>query len=132
MKKEIHQVKINTTNNYIIIYNYICIVHVSVQTYFYCFNIVIELTSKNFYHKLAKKKSKVMWIIDYFASWCGPCQRLAPEWIIVAKTLKALPFINVASVDCEAEASLCISQGVRSYPNIRMYPLDSEGLSTIA
>ncbi|XP_024893303.1 dnaJ homolog subfamily C member 10-like isoform X1 [Temnothorax curvispinosus] len=93
---------------------------------------VIELTSENFYHKLAKKKSKVIWIVDYFAPWCGPCQRLAPEWMAVAKSLSSLSFVNVASVDCEAEASLCASQGVRSYPNIRMYPLGSEGLNTIA
>ncbi|XP_029676566.1 dnaJ homolog subfamily C member 10-like [Formica exsecta] len=93
---------------------------------------VIELTSENFHRKLTKKKSKVMWIVDYFAPWCAPCQRLASEWIAVAKSLSSLSFINVASVDCEAEPSLCASQGIRSYPNIRMYPLGSEGLSTIA
>lgn len=99
---------------------------------FLLFNIVIELTSENFHRKLTKKKSKVMWIVDYFAPWCAPCQRLASEWIAVAKSLSNLSFINVASVDCEAEPSLCASQGIRSYPNIRMYPLGSEGLSTIA
>ncbi|EZA59003.1 DnaJ-like protein subfamily C member [Ooceraea biroi] len=93
---------------------------------------VIELTSESFRRKLARKKSKVMWIVDYFVSWCGPCQRLAPEWVAVAKALSSLPFVNVASVDCEAEASLCSFQGVHSYPNIRMYPLGSEGLSTVA
>ncbi|XP_032668105.1 dnaJ homolog subfamily C member 10-like isoform X3 [Odontomachus brunneus] len=93
---------------------------------------VIELTSENFYRELAKKKSKVMWIIDYFAPWCGPCQRLASEWITVAKSLSDLSFTNVASVNCEIEASLCASQGVRSYPNIRLYPIGSEGLSTVA
>ncbi|XP_012530640.1 dnaJ homolog subfamily C member 10 [Monomorium pharaonis] len=93
---------------------------------------VIELTSENFYQKLGKKKSKVIWIVDYFAPWCGPCQKLAPEWMTVAKSLSSLSFVNVASVDCEAESSLCASQGVRSYPNIRMYPLGSEGLNTVA
>lgn len=94
--------------------------------------IVIELTSENFYRELVKKKSRVMWIVDYFAPWCGPCQRLTPEWIIVAKSLSDLSFINVASVNCEIEASLCAFQGVRSYPNIRLYPTGSEGLSTVA
>ncbi|XP_019700630.1 dnaJ homolog subfamily C member 10 isoform X3 [Harpegnathos saltator] len=93
---------------------------------------VIELTSENFHRKLTKKKSKVMWIVDYFAPWCGPCQRLAPEWITVAKMLSDLSFINVASVNCEVETSICASQGIRSYPNIRLYPIGSEGLSTIA
>jgi len=81
---------------------------------------------------LAKKKSEVMWIVNYFAPWCGPCQELEPKWITVAKSLSSLSFVNIASVDCEAEASLCASQGVRSYPNIRMYPLGSKGLNTVA
>lgn len=98
---------------------------------FDCFT-VIELTSKNFHLKLAKKKRKVMWIVDYFAPWCGPCQQLAPEWMTVAKSLSDLSFINVASINCEIEVSLCASQGVRSYPNIRLYPTESDGLSTVA
>lgn len=93
--------------------------------------IVIQLTSKNLYHNLVKKKDKVMWIVDYFVPWCDPCQRLMPEWIVVAKSLSDLPFVNVASVDCEAEASLCASHRVHSYPNIRMYPLGSKGLNTV-
>lgn len=93
---------------------------------------VVVLTSRNFHRKLQKKKSGVMWIVDYFAPWCGPCQRLMPEWVAVAKALSSLPFVNVASVNCEVEASLCASQSVRSYPGIRMYPLESEGLSTVA
>lgn len=92
---------------------------------------VIELTTKNF-HKLRNKKNKDIWIVDYFVPWCGACKKLAPIWIAVAKSLSALPFVNVASVNCEVETSLCKSQGVRSYPDIRMYPLGSEGLNTVA
>lgn len=98
----------------------------------FCLIAVIELTSNNFYHTLAKKKSKSIWIVDYFAPWCPPCQRLASEWIIVAKTLSSLSFVNVASVNCEAENSLCTSERIRSYPEIRLYPLESKGLSTVA
>lgn len=97
-----------------------------------CVHTVIELTLENFHRKLAKKESKAMWIVDYFAPWCGPCQLLGPEWIVVAKALSSLSFVSVANVNCEDEASLCASQGVRSYPNIRLYPLGSDGLSTIA
>lgn len=127
MRREIHQVRNNMYKH--------CVSLISSYFFILCFwlfNIVMELTSENFNLKLAKKKSKVMWIVDYFASWCAPCQRLASEWIAVAKSLSSLSFVNVASIDCEAEASLCASQGIRSYPNIRMYPLGSEGLSKIA
>ncbi|XP_043277162.1 dnaJ homolog subfamily C member 10-like [Venturia canescens] len=93
---------------------------------------VIHLTSNDFDRKLGKKKSKVLWAVDYFAPWCGPCQQLAPEWSAVAKLFKLLPNVKIASVDCEAQSSLCSSQGIRSYPTIRLYPFGSEGLSQVA
>jgi DnaJ family protein C protein 10 len=92
---------------------------------------VLHLTSKNFNQKLGKKRSKHLWIVDYFAPWCRPCQQLAPEWTAVAKTLKVLPSVKVASVDCEAEKSICSAQNVRSYPTIRLYPIGSEGLNSV-
>ena len=71
--------------------------------------------------------------MDYFAPWCGPCQQLAPEWTAVAKAFKPLSsFVKIASVDCEAEKSICQAQNVRSYPTIRLYPLGSDGLNSVA
>lgn len=93
---------------------------------------MISLSWNDFNRLLAKKTSDVLWIIDYFAPWCGPCQQLAPEWTAVAKALKDLTFLKVASIDCQEESALCGAQGVRSYPTIRLYPQGSEGLSTVA
>lgn len=91
---------------------------------------VVRLTSKNYERRLSKRKGKLTWLIEYFAPWCGPCQRLAPEWQSVGRALSILPFVKVASVDCEAESALCSSQGIRSYPTIRMYSSDTDSMST--
>ncbi|XP_063981872.1 dnaJ homolog subfamily C member 10-like [Diachasmimorpha longicaudata] len=93
---------------------------------------VLKLTSTVFYETLGRKRSNTLWVVDYFAPWCGPCQQLAPEWTSVAKILHLLPNVKVASVDCEAYTELCRAQGVRSYPTIRLYPLGSEGLNQVA
>lgn len=93
---------------------------------------VIKLSSSNFHETLGRKRSGSLWVVDYFAPWCGPCQQLAPEWTAVAKVLHLLPNVKIASVDCEANGDLCRSQGVRSYPTIRLYPLGSEGLNQVA
>lgn len=75
---------------------------------------------------------KFIYVIDYFAPWCAPCQRLTPEWISVANSLTAVSFVKIASVNCEAEASLCMSQGIRSYPTIRAYFSENGGSDTFA
>ncbi|XP_046422638.1 dnaJ homolog subfamily C member 10-like isoform X1 [Neodiprion fabricii] len=93
---------------------------------------VIKLTTDDFHLKLGKKTVDEIWLVDYFAPWCGPCQQLAPQWTLVAKTLQVLPRVHVASVNCELEPSLCSSQGIRSYPTIRLYPTGSKGLNRVA
>lgn len=41
-------------------------------------NAVVELTEKNF--KEMVLDSDEMWLVEFFAPWCGHCQKLAPEW----------------------------------------------------
>ena len=31
--------------------------------------------------------------------------------------------VKIGQVDCEAERDLCLAQGIRSYPSIRLYPM---------
>lgn len=38
----------------------------------------MELTEKNF--KEMVLDSDEMWLVEFFAPWCGHCQKLAPEW----------------------------------------------------
>ncbi|XP_015439704.1 PREDICTED: dnaJ homolog subfamily C member 10-like [Dufourea novaeangliae] len=90
---------------------------------------VVRLTLKNYEKQLGQRKGKFIWVVDYFAPWCAPCQRLTPEWITVANTLSVLPFVKVASVDCEAESTLCSTQRIHSYPTIRIYSKDSKDLT---
>ncbi len=56
---------------------------------------VIELTDSNFEQKVIKSKDG--WLVEFFAPWCGHCQRLAPEWAKAATELKGK--INVGAVD---------------------------------
>ncbi|PNF40485.1 hypothetical protein B7P43_G08182 [Cryptotermes secundus] len=93
---------------------------------------VVKLTEQSFYSSVGKKSPDELWMVDFFASWCGSCQQLAPEWRKLAKMVSSMANIHIGAVDCEAEVSLCMQQGVRSYPTIRLYPLGGQGLSTIA
>lgn len=92
---------------------------------------VIALNEHNFV-QLSRKPATEMWIVDFFAPWCAPCQRLSQEWRILAKQMAEFDEVKVAQVDCVANADLCNSQNVHSYPTIRLYPLGANGLNTVA
>ena len=47
---------------------------------------VIELTDQNF-DKLVLE-SNDMWLVEFFAPWCGHCKNLAPHWASAATELK--------------------------------------------
>lgn len=50
---------------------------------------VIELTPSNF-DKLVTNGDEV-WVVEFFAPWCGHCQQLVPEYQKAANALKVKP-----------------------------------------
>ncbi|XP_018569443.1 dnaJ homolog subfamily C member 10-like [Anoplophora glabripennis] len=93
--------------------------------------IVLSLDEVNF-AQITRKRKDELWAVDFYAPWCGPCQKLAPEWRKFAKEVTQFPEVKIAQVDCVANAELCNAQNIRSYPTIRLYPLGSRGLTSVA
>lgn len=46
---------------------------------------VVTLTPENFNELVKKRKSNELWMVDFYAPWCGPCQALMPEWKRMAR-----------------------------------------------
>jgi len=79
---------------------------------------VIELTDSNFEKKVLN--SEEPWLVEFYAPWCGHCQRLAPEWAKAATELKGK--VKVGAVDATVSTGVASDFGVKGYPTIKFFP----------
>jgi protein disulfide-isomerase A6 len=49
---------------------------------------VVELTANNFNDRVVKSDN--VWLIEFYAPWCGHCKNLVPEWKKLSKALSGL------------------------------------------
>ncbi|XP_071370047.1 dnaJ homolog subfamily C member 10 [Centroberyx affinis] len=84
---------------------------------------VVVLDPAGFTERVKGRAEGQIWAVDFYAPWCGPCQALMPEWRRMARLLSGQ--ILVGSLDCQRFQSFCQSQGVKSYPEVRLYPQNS-------
>jgi len=55
-------------------------------------------------------------LVDFWATWCGPCQSMSPDLEQVAKEAPA--DVLIAKVDVDSEAELVKRFGIKSMPTI--------------
>lgn len=82
------------------------------------------LDQDSFGRRVRRREAGETWLVDFYAPWCGPCQALLPEWRRMARMLSGV--IRVGTVDCQKHHSFCQTQGVRAYPEVRLYPQNSQ------
>ncbi len=74
---------------------------------------VIHLTKATFEQEVLKSNKPVL--IDFFATWCGPCKMLAP---IIDQLGDEVTDVKICKVDVDREGDLAAQFGVSSIPTL--------------
>ena len=74
------------------------------------------LTLDNFEQEVMQAKTPV--VVDFWASWCGPCMMLAP---VMEELDGELPQIKFCKVNVDDEAELAQQFGIMSIPTLLVF-----------
>ena len=75
----------------------------------------IVLTSENFEAEVLSAKQTVL--VDFWATWCGPCRMIAPEIEAIAAEGK----VKVGKINVDEQAQLANRYGIESIPTVLIF-----------
>ena len=83
---------------------------------------VILLNGDNFEKEVVK--SKDIWLILFYAPWCGHCQAFSPEYEKAAKALKGI--FKIGAVDADKEKALGGKYGIQGFPTVKFFGIHKD------
>lgn len=75
---------------------------------------LVELTDSTFGKHVASGKH----FVKFYAPWCGHCQKLAPTWEELGKSLEHDGSVSIAKIDCTQFRPVCQDFEVKGYPTL--------------
>jgi thioredoxin 1 len=87
----------------------------------------IKLTEDNFEKEVLKSDIPVL--VDFWASWCGPCMMLAPVVEEIAKEYEGK--IKVGKLNVDEQQKLAITYKISSIPALKLFKNGEVADSTV-
>ncbi len=77
----------------------------------------IILTEQNFRQEVLNSEKPVL--VDFWATWCGPCKMLAPTISQIADEQEGI--VKVGKVDIDQQPQLAAQYGISSIPTLIVF-----------
>lgn len=77
---------------------------------------VLHINHESF-EKIISQDGKTV-LVDFWATWCGPCRMIAP---VLEEVAKERPDVTVCKVDVDEERELALEYGVSSIPTLLVF-----------
>lgn len=77
---------------------------------------VIAVTNETFEQEVLRSDAPV--IVDFWASWCGPCRMLAP---ILDQVASERPDVKIAKINVDEQMELASRFGIVSIPTLIVF-----------
>ncbi len=87
---------------------------------------LVTITDDNFEEEVLKSDKPVL--IDFWATWCGPCRMIAP--IVEEMAVEYEDKAKIGKLDVDSNQQTSIKYGVRSIPTLLLFK-DGELKETI-
>ena len=87
----------------------------------------IKITTQNFEEEVLKSDIPVL--VDFWATWCGPCKMLAPVLAEIAEEYKGK--IKVGKINVDEEPDLAVKYHVMNIPMLLLFKDGERAKQTI-
>ncbi len=77
----------------------------------------VVITTENFETEVLKSELPVL--VDFWATWCGPCRMIAPVIEEIAKDYQGK--MKVGKVNVDEEGDLAVKYGISSIPTLLLF-----------
>jgi thioredoxin 1 len=77
---------------------------------------VLTITKDNFETEVLQSTQPVL--VDFWASWCGPCRMLSP---LVDEVAEERTDIRVGKINIDEQPELAVQYGVMSIPTLKVF-----------
>lgn len=78
---------------------------------------VLKLTDQNFRQEALESGTPVL--VDFYAEWCGPCKRMAPDMEALAEEMKGK--LKVGKLDIDFNNETAMKYGINSVPTLILF-----------